>query len=155
MRRSLDRGAGADPRPQTPRRKIPLLRLFVGERPIADARALLSHRGVRAQARLQAEWPRRVLVRTPVHASWLNQIEIYLSFVQRQVLTPNDFPNLTAVRIASFGFTSTTSKWPLRSSGRSPVAIWLSCWRSSLARRAALPHERHEEYVTVMTGQST
>jgi hypothetical protein len=57
-----------------------------------------SRTGVRAQARLQAEGPRLVLVRTPVHASWLNQIEIYLSIVQRQVLTPNDFPNLTAVK---------------------------------------------------------
>ena len=57
-----------------------------------------SHRGVRAQARLHAEWPRLVLVHTPVHASWLNQIEIYFSIVQRQVLTPNDFPNLAAVK---------------------------------------------------------
>ena len=57
-----------------------------------------SHRGDRAQRRLQAEWPRLVLVHTPVHASWLNQIEIYFSIVQRQVLTPNDFPSLTAVK---------------------------------------------------------
>ena len=57
-----------------------------------------SHRGERAQRRLQAEWPRLLLVHTPVHASWLNQIEIYFSIVQRQVLTPNDFPSLTAVK---------------------------------------------------------
>ena len=57
-----------------------------------------SHRGDRAQGRLQAEWPRLVLVHTPVHASWLNQIEIYFSIVQRQVLTPNDFPSLAAVK---------------------------------------------------------
>jgi hypothetical protein len=57
-----------------------------------------SHRGARAQARLQAEWPRLTLVPTPVHASWLNQIEIYFSIVQRQVLTPNDFPSLAAVK---------------------------------------------------------
>ena len=31
------------------------------------------------------------LVHTPCHASWLNQIEIYFSIVQRKVLTPNDF----------------------------------------------------------------
>jgi hypothetical protein len=29
-----------------------------------------------------------------VHASWLNQIEIYFSIVQRKVLTPNDFVHL-------------------------------------------------------------
>jgi hypothetical protein len=34
------------------------------------------------------------LVCTPVHASWLNQIEIYFSVVQRKVLMPNDFPDL-------------------------------------------------------------
>ncbi len=33
----------------------------------------------------------------PVHASWLNQIEIYFSIVQRKVLTPNAFPDLAAV----------------------------------------------------------
>ncbi len=32
-----------------------------------------------------------------MHASWLNQIEIYFSIVQRKVLTPNDFPSLAAV----------------------------------------------------------
>jgi len=36
-------------------------------------------------------------VHAPVHASWLNQIEIYFSIVQRKVLTPNDFPDLNAV----------------------------------------------------------
>jgi len=30
----------------------------------------------------------------PIHASWLNQIEIYFSIVQRKVLTPNDFLSL-------------------------------------------------------------
>ena len=56
-----------------------------------------SHRGARAQARLRAAWPQLVLVHTPVHASWLNQIEIYFSIVQRKVLTPNDFTALAEV----------------------------------------------------------
>lgn len=50
-----------------------------------------SHRGEKASKRLRAAWPSIVLVHTPVHASWLNQIEIYFSVVQRKVLTPNDF----------------------------------------------------------------
>lgn len=57
-----------------------------------------AHRGEKAAARLQARWPNLVLVHTPIHASWLNQIEIYFSIVQRKVLTPNDFPSLAAVR---------------------------------------------------------
>jgi len=56
-----------------------------------------AHRGPRAVARLQAQHPRLVLVHGPVHASWLNQIEIYFSIVQRKGLTPNDFASLPAV----------------------------------------------------------
>jgi DDE superfamily endonuclease len=63
-----------------------------------------SHRGKPAIARLNAKWPNLVLVHTPVHASWLNQIETYFSIVQRKVVTPNDFPDLAAVkeRLLSF-----------------------------------------------------
>jgi hypothetical protein len=57
-----------------------------------------SHRGQRAAARLRAKWPNIILVHTPVHASWLNQIEVYFSIVQRKLLTPNDFANLAALR---------------------------------------------------------
>lgn len=32
-----------------------------------------------------------------MHASWLNQVEIYFSVVQRKVVQPNDFPDLTQV----------------------------------------------------------
>jgi hypothetical protein len=53
-----------------------------------------SHRGERAAARLRAQWPTVTLVHTPVHASWLNQVEIYFSIVQRKVVTPNDFTSL-------------------------------------------------------------
>jgi hypothetical protein len=53
-----------------------------------------SHRGDKAAARLRARWPAVTLVHTPVHASWLNQVEIYFSIVQRKVVTPNDFTSL-------------------------------------------------------------
>jgi hypothetical protein len=53
-----------------------------------------SHRGERAQRRLQERYPNAILVHTPVHASWLNQVEIYFSVVQRKVLTPNDATSL-------------------------------------------------------------
>lgn len=49
------------------------------------------HRGRRAADRLRARWSNIVLVHTPVHASWLNQIEVYFSVVQRKLLTPSDF----------------------------------------------------------------
>jgi hypothetical protein len=56
-----------------------------------------AHRGQRSIDRLQGAWPNLILVHTPVHASWLNQAEIYFSVVQRKVLTPNDFTDLDAV----------------------------------------------------------
>jgi hypothetical protein len=56
-----------------------------------------SHRGERSVSRLQNKWPNIVIVHLPVHASWLNQIEVYFSIIQRKVLTPNDFESLQAV----------------------------------------------------------
>lgn len=56
-----------------------------------------SHRGQASIERLQRRWPNLVLVHTPLHASWLNQVEIYFSIVQRKVLTPNDFESLALV----------------------------------------------------------
>lgn len=56
-----------------------------------------SHRGNAAIQRLEAAWPILKVVHLPVHASWLNQIEIYFSIIQRKVFTPNDFASLTAV----------------------------------------------------------
>jgi hypothetical protein len=53
-----------------------------------------SHRGQKSVERLERRWPNLVLVHLPVHASWLNQIEIYYSIVQRKLLEPNDFDDL-------------------------------------------------------------
>lgn len=58
-----------------------------------------SHRGKVSIQRMKKKDKRIILLRTPVHASWLNQVEIYFSIIQRKVLTPNDFPNLSAVRL--------------------------------------------------------
>jgi hypothetical protein len=56
-----------------------------------------AHRGERCVNRLQQRWPTIIPVHTPVHASWLNQVEIYFSIVERKVLTPNDFASLAEV----------------------------------------------------------
>lgn len=63
-----------------------------------------SHRGEASVQRLQRRWPRLRVVHLPVHASWLNQIEIYFSIVERKVLTPNDFTSLAAVRTRLLAF---------------------------------------------------
>jgi hypothetical protein len=46
------------------------------------------HRGRRAADRLRTRWSNIVLVHTPIHASWLNQVEVYFSVIQRKLLTP-------------------------------------------------------------------
>ena len=58
-----------------------------------------SHRGAAAKQRLCQVDSRIILVHTPIHASWLNQVEIYFSIIQRKVLTPNDFADLEALRL--------------------------------------------------------
>jgi len=50
-----------------------------------------AHRGQKAVDRLRSQWPNMLLVHPPIHASCLNQIEIYFSIVQRKALIPNDF----------------------------------------------------------------
>ena len=63
-----------------------------------------SHRGQAAIDRLAARYTNAIMVHTPVHASWLNQVEIFFSIVQRKVLSPNDFTDLDIVtdRLAAF-----------------------------------------------------
>lgn len=53
-----------------------------------------SHRNWAAAARLNDAWPNAQMVHLPVHASWLNQIEIYFSVIQRKLLAPDDFADL-------------------------------------------------------------
>jgi hypothetical protein len=58
-----------------------------------------SHRGEASKKRPRQVDSRIILVHTPVHASWLNQVEIYFSIIQRKVLTPNDVADLDALRL--------------------------------------------------------
>ena len=56
-----------------------------------------SHNGRRSVDRMSAAWPNARLVHLPVHASWLNQIEIVFSIIQRKVIKPADFADLAAL----------------------------------------------------------
>ena len=53
-----------------------------------------SHNGARSIQRMSDASPNATLVHLPIHASWINQIEIYFSIVQRKVVKPQDFPDL-------------------------------------------------------------
>ena len=63
-----------------------------------------SHRGKASIERMTKAWPTARLVHLPVHASWLDQIEIFFSILQRKVLTPNDLTDLDALteRVLAF-----------------------------------------------------
>jgi hypothetical protein len=88
-----------------------LVAQVMAESPYKDARRVFwivdngsAHRGQSSTTRLQERYPNLVLVHGPVHASWLNQIEIYFSIVQRKVLTPNDFRSLQELEKRLLGF---------------------------------------------------
>ena len=81
-----------------------LVDAVMGQEPYRSARRVFwitdngtSHRGPQALRRLAERHPHAHLVHTPVHASWLNQIEIYFSILQRKVLTPNETGDLQAL----------------------------------------------------------
>jgi hypothetical protein len=63
-----------------------------------------SHNGARSIERMQTAWPTATLVHLPVHASWLNQVEIYLSILQRKAVSPNDFADLHQLCEPIIGF---------------------------------------------------
>jgi DDE superfamily endonuclease len=63
-----------------------------------------AHRGQRSIDRLKSTWANVTLVHTPVHASWLNQAEIYFSIVQRKALTPNNFADLDTLELTLLQF---------------------------------------------------
>jgi hypothetical protein len=88
-----------------------LVEQVMATEPYASARRVFwvvdngsSHRGQASIDRLERGWGNLRVVHLPVHASWLNQIEIYFSIVQRKVLTPNDFTDLAEVERRLMGF---------------------------------------------------
>ena len=88
-----------------------LVDLVMQQEPYCSARRVFwvtdngsSHRGRVSVQRLSEWYPNAIQVHTPVHASWLNQIEIYFSVVQRKVLTPNDFADLQEVKTRLLDF---------------------------------------------------
>jgi len=101
-----------------------------------------SHRGVASVRRLTERWPTIVPVHLPVHASWLNQVEIYFSVVQRKVLTPNDFSSLTEVEQRLLDFQNHYERiampfqWKFTRTNLDTLIEKLQPWASVLAKCA-------------------
>ena len=81
-----------------------LVEQVMTQEPYASARRVFwvvdngsSHAGRTSIARMRTGWPTATLVHLPVHASWLNQIEIVFSVIQRKVVKPADFADLDAL----------------------------------------------------------
>jgi len=81
-----------------------LVEQVMNTEPYASARRVFwvvdngsSHNGGTSTQRMRDAFPNASLVHLPVHASWLNQIEIYFSIVQRKVVKPQDFNDLDAL----------------------------------------------------------
>jgi hypothetical protein len=88
-----------------------------------------SHRGDAATERLRQVDARIILLHTPVHASWLNQVEIYFSISQRKVLTPNDFASLETLqlRLALYEELSNQQPAPFQwKFDRAKLSAWLA-----------------------------
>ena len=88
-----------------------LVEQVMTQEPYASARRVFwvadngsSHAGQASIERIREAWPTATLVHLPVHASWLNQIEIYFSIVQRKVIKPANFADLDSLeqRLLSF-----------------------------------------------------
>jgi hypothetical protein len=76
-----------------------------------------SHAGQASIDRMKETWPSAELVHLPIHASWLNQVEIYFSILQRKAIKPGNFRDLDhlAERVLSFqdryNLTAAPFKW--------------------------------------------
>jgi hypothetical protein len=88
-----------------------LVDLVMHQEPYRSARRVFwitdngsSHRGESSVQRLSLWYSNAIQIHTPIHASWLNQVEIFFSVLQRKVLTPNDFPSLESLQKAILEF---------------------------------------------------
>ncbi len=88
-----------------------LVEQVMNEEPYRSARRVFwvvdngsSHRGDAAVRRLQKDHANLVPVHLPIHASWLNQVEIYFSILQRKVLTPPEAESLEDLAATILGF---------------------------------------------------
>ena len=88
--------------PEALRRGVQVIRVILDHAPTHAPKQLEAWL---AQQQREHNWPFTVqVVWLPKYASWLNQLEIWFSILQRKVLTPNHFESITALtqRILDF-----------------------------------------------------
>jgi hypothetical protein len=97
-----------------------------------------SHRGQAACQRLTLAYPNLIVVHTPVHASWLNQVEIYFAIMQRKVLTPNAFTNLAAIEVRLRRYEELSNQTPRPFAWQFTREKWMEFLQRLEAHRASL-----------------
>jgi transposase len=114
---ALDVHTGAVPAAATPQTTgiahfMDLMGQVMRQEPYASASRVFvivdngsGHRGKKAARRLRAAWPNAIMIHTPVHASWLNQVEIFFSIIQKKVISPNDFASTGQLAATLLAFT--------------------------------------------------
>jgi hypothetical protein len=78
------------------------------------------HRGQAAISRLRKAHANTIMIHTPVHASWLSQVEIVFSVIQKKVITPNDFASTSTLSQTLLAFVTRYNLTPGPSTGSSP-----------------------------------
>ena len=102
-----------------------------------------SHQGARSVERLEGAYPNLRLIHLPRHASWLNQIEIYFSVLQRKVLTPADCDSLCELQERILVFqdryeqSATPFKWKFTRHDLAALLARLSAYDDYALRTAA------------------
>jgi DDE superfamily endonuclease len=102
-----------------------------------------SHRGQASVDRLQNRWPNLRLIHVPIHASWLNQVEIFFSVVQRKVVVPNDFHDLGEVEARLIAFQqhyeqiATPFEWKFTKKDLSELLLRIAAHEDALRAPAA------------------
>ncbi len=103
------------------------------------------HRGKKAARRLRAAHPNAIMIHAPVHASWLNQIEIFFSIVQKKVVSPSDFTStgqLSATLLAFTGRYNQTARpfnWKFTAADLAGMLERISAREEPPAQPASLP----------------
>jgi transposase len=102
-----------------------------------------SHAGQASIERMQQAWPNATLVHLPVHASWLNQIEIVFSVIQRKIIKPADFADLDALTARLIAFeprynsTATPFDWTFTRDDLTALLVRLDAHRPAEAAALA------------------
>lgn len=116
-----------------------------------------SHRGAKCVARLQEKYARLVPVHGSVHASWLNQIEIYFAIVQRKALTPQRLPVVGRRRTATARFPNAlrNDRPPLRVEIHSPRPCRITQKNQITLGSPTTPRSMINKYVRELMNRTT